>query len=96
MGMCLIVWDKLFGTFQQELTAEEYEPIKYGLTKPLEKNDPFTIIFHEWRGIRKDLSKKNISWKERIGYLFRPPGWSHDKSKLTSKEMRLLETQDKR
>ena len=34
MGMCLIIWDKLFGTFQNEL---EEEPVKYGLTKPLDK-----------------------------------------------------------
>jgi sterol desaturase/sphingolipid hydroxylase (fatty acid hydroxylase superfamily) len=94
MGMCLIIWDKLFGTFQAELSAQEYEPIRYGLTKPLEKIDPFSIIFHEWRSIRKDLGKKGINWKERMNYLFRPPGWSHDKSKLTSDEMRALEMED--
>jgi len=93
MGMCLIIWDKLFGTFQKELPAQEYEPIRYGLTKPLEKTDPLTIIFHEWKGIRIDVGKKNISWKQRLGYLFRPPGWSHDKSKLTSDEMRKRENQ---
>jgi len=91
MGMVFILWDKLFGTFQEELSAEEYEPIRYGLTKPLEKYDPFTIIFHEWKSISQDLGKKDINWKQRFGYLFRPPGWSHDKSKLTSDEMRELE-----
>jgi len=91
MGMCFIVWDKLFGTFQKELSPEEYDPIKYGLTRPLEKKDPFTIIFHEWKGINKDVGKEGISWKERLGYLFRPPGWSHDKSRLTSDEMRAKE-----
>jgi len=94
MGMCLIIWDKLFGTFQKELTAGEYEPIRYGLTKPLEKNDPINLIFHEWKGIRADLAgSKGISWKQRLGYLFKPPGWSHDKTKLTSKEMRANEQQ---
>src|SRR4030095_16816024 len=88
MGMCLIIWDKLFGTFQKELSPDEYEPIRYGLTKPLDKKDPFNIIFHEWKGLRRDLVKKEINWKQRLGYLFRPPGWSHDKSKLTSDEMR--------
>jgi sterol desaturase/sphingolipid hydroxylase (fatty acid hydroxylase superfamily) len=91
MGMCFIFWDKLFGTFQRELSTEEYEPIKYGLTRNLEKKDPFTIIFHEWKGINMDVGKEGISWKERLGYLFRPPGWSHDKSKLTSDEMRAKE-----
>ncbi|HRO45524.1 MAG TPA: hypothetical protein PL085_12810 [Agriterribacter sp.] len=35
MGMFLIIWDKMFGTFQPELHAEDYLPIKYGLTQPL-------------------------------------------------------------
>ena len=92
MGMVFIIWDKLFGTFQPELSTEEYEPIKYGLTKPLEKYDPFTIIFHEWKSLSQDLGKRDINWRQRLGYLFRPPGWSHDKSKLTSDEMRELES----
>jgi len=29
MGMFLIIWDKVFGTFQPELPAEEYQPLKY-------------------------------------------------------------------
>jgi len=96
MGMCLIIWDKLFGTFQEELSAEEYEPIRYGLAKPLEKKDPFTIIFHEWKSIRRDVGKNNISWKVRLSYLFKAPGWSHDKSKLTSDQMREMESQKER
>ncbi len=95
MGMCLIIWDKLFGTFQKELTADEYEPIRYGLNKPLEKYDPLTIIFHEWKSIRKDIGKNGINWRQRIGYLFKPPGWSHDKTKLTSNEMRAMEVSRK-
>jgi sterol desaturase/sphingolipid hydroxylase (fatty acid hydroxylase superfamily) len=51
MGMFLIIWDKMFGTFQPELTEKEYQPIKYGLTKPIEKETPLTIIFHEWAQI---------------------------------------------
>ncbi len=33
MGMCLIIWDKIFGTFQEELKTD---PVRYGLTKPVE------------------------------------------------------------
>ncbi len=91
MGMFLIIWDKLFGTFQEELAAPEYEPIKYGLTKPIEKETPVTIVFHEWDNIWKDISRKDIGWKEKFGYLFGPPGWSHDGSRLTSDEMRQQE-----
>jgi hypothetical protein len=92
LGMFLIVWDKLFGTFQAELPETEYQPIKYGLTKPLEKENPVSIVFHEWDAIRKDISRKDISWKEKYWYLFGPPGWSHDGSRLTSQQLRQLET----
>ncbi len=85
MGMCLIIWDKLFGTFQEELPAE---PVRYGLTKPLEQpHHPFKIIFHEWWSIGKDLSKKT-SFINKLKYLFMPPGWSHDGSSKTAKELR--------
>jgi sterol desaturase/sphingolipid hydroxylase (fatty acid hydroxylase superfamily) len=88
MGMFLIVWDKLFGTFQPELTADAYQSLKYGLTKPIEKETPVTLIFHEWGSLWKDLRRKDISWKQKCGYLFGPPGWSHDGSRLTSKQLR--------
>ncbi|HRD58189.1 MAG TPA: sterol desaturase family protein [Ferruginibacter sp.] len=84
MGMCLIIWDKLFGTFQPEL---EEEPVKFGLTKPLTNQAPFNLVLHEWRAIAKDLQKKTtISTK--LKYLLKPPGWSHDGSSQTSSELR--------
>ncbi len=85
MGMCLIIWDKLFGTFQEEL---ENEPVKYGLTKPVDNsNNLFKLIFHEWQSIGKDL-KKNTSLKTKLKYLFKPPGWSHDGSTKTADQLR--------
>lgn len=80
MGMVLIIWDKLFGTFQQELSTEEYEPIRYGLAKPMEETNLFMIIFHEWINIMKDVKRKDIGWRERLRYIFGPPGWSHEKN----------------
>ena len=91
MGMFLIIWDQLFGTFQPELPTEEYQERKYGLTKPLEDAGLFHTVFHEWDHIRKDLSRKDIGWKEKWQYLFGPPGWSHDGSRLTSEQMRQAE-----
>jgi len=85
MGMCLIIWDKLFGSFQEEV---ETEPVKYGLTKPVtNQNDPLKIIFHEWQNISKDVTKK-LPLSTRFKYLFMPPGWSHDGSTKTAREMR--------
>jgi sterol desaturase/sphingolipid hydroxylase (fatty acid hydroxylase superfamily) len=92
MGMFLIVWDKLFGTFQEELPAESYQPIQYGLTKNIEKANALTIIFHEWIQIFKDVSQPNISPIQRLKYLFGKPGYSHDSSRMTSEEMRKIES----
>ena len=91
LGMFLIIWDKMFGTFQPELEEKEYQPVKYGLTKPLEKETPVSIIFHEWSSIGKDISRKDIGWKEKWWYVFGPPGWSHDGSRMTSDELRQQE-----
>ena len=91
MGMFLIIWDKLFDTFQPEMAADQYQPIKYGLTKPLEKESPQNILFHEWQAIIKDCLRKDLRWKERWQYIFGPPGWSHDGSRKTSMEMKAEE-----
>jgi len=91
MGMFLIIWDKLFGTFQEELPAEKYQPIQYGLTKPMGKKDPVNLVLYEWKNIYKDVTQKNLTFKQRLGYIFGPPGWSHDGSRQTSEELRLQE-----
>lgn len=81
MGLVLIIWDRLFGTFQRELSEKEYEPIKYGLTRPIKDYSPFNVLFHEWIDILKDTTRKDISWKHRIHYLFGRPGWNHHQGK---------------
>ena len=93
MGMCLIIWDKMLGTFQKEIKEE---PVKYGLTKPVTNNNKLLkIIFHEWQNIGNDVKKK-LPLNTRLKYLFMPPGWSHDGSSKTAKEMRrgLINTND--
>jgi sterol desaturase/sphingolipid hydroxylase (fatty acid hydroxylase superfamily) len=85
MGMVLIIWDRLFGTFQPEV---EKDPVKYGLTKQLENPHHLTkIIFHEWQNISTDLRKK-LPLSVKFKYLVKPPGWSHDGSTKTAKELR--------
>ena len=86
MGMVLIIWDKLFGTFEEE---DPNEPIIYGLTKPIEKpNHPVKSITHEWENILLDL-KKPIPFSTKMKYIFMPPGWSHDGSTFTAEELRM-------
>jgi sterol desaturase/sphingolipid hydroxylase (fatty acid hydroxylase superfamily) len=87
MGMVLIIWDRLFGTFVEEMPEEK--PI-YGITTPPSNpHHPVKIIFHEWENIAQDLKQKNLTWKDRLGYLFCVPGWSHDGSRKTTKSMQL-------
>jgi sterol desaturase/sphingolipid hydroxylase (fatty acid hydroxylase superfamily) len=85
MGMVLIIWDRLFGTFAEEIPEEKP---RYGLTKPLsDPHHPVKIVFHEWSAIRRDL-KRRIPFRQKLGYLFNPPGWSHDGSTMTSDQLR--------
>ena len=71
----LIIWDKLFGTFQPELKSEK---VQYGLVVNIKTYNPIFIAFNEWGALFKDLNTKNISVKDRIKYLYKPPGWKHD------------------
>jgi sterol desaturase/sphingolipid hydroxylase (fatty acid hydroxylase superfamily) len=72
MGMCLIFWDKLFGTFEPE-AAED--PPRYGLTRPIPDRGPVNIVFHEWKDIIRDIRSSPLPWRQKLGYLFRGPGW---------------------
>ena len=84
MGMVFIIWDRLFGTFAKE---EKNEPVVYGLTTNIDSYNPITMVFHEWKEIGIDLKKKTTI-KEKLAYVFGPPGWSHDGSKQTARQMR--------
>jgi hypothetical protein len=84
MGMVFIIWDKLFGTFVAE---DEKENVVFGLTENIKTYHPLKMVFHEWINIAKDL-KKPSSLKAKFMYIFGPPGWSHDGSKKTSRQLR--------
>lgn len=70
-GGTLIVWDRLFGSFEPE---DVQDPPVYGLTKNIHTYNPFRIAFHEWTDIARDLMRAN-SWLERWNYVFGRPGW---------------------
>ncbi len=63
-GGILILWDKLFGTFQRE-----EEKVVYGLTKNINSNNPITINFIEYKNIWKDV-KRCRSWRDRFKIIF--------------------------
>ncbi|MCK8494364.1 sterol desaturase family protein [Spirosoma sp. RP8] len=78
----LIIWDRLFGTFEPEKDRPTY-----GLTKNVGSHNPVRIAFHEWVEIGQDLRRAG-SFGNALGYLFGPPGWSHDGSRKTTKQLR--------
>jgi sterol desaturase/sphingolipid hydroxylase (fatty acid hydroxylase superfamily) len=80
-GGILIIWDRIFGTFQ----LEEERP-NYGLVHNLTSYNPFVIAFHEWRDLFRDV-RKAPSLKAAFLYVFGPPGWSHDGSRKTARQM---------
>lgn len=69
-GGILIIWDRLFCTFQGET-----ERVRYGLTKNIETHLPTRVAFHEYAAIARDLRHAR-SWRERAGYVFGGPGWT--------------------
>ena len=78
----LIVWDRMFGTF-----IDETKSPTYGLISNISTYNPFRIAFSEWGNIARDIKKTPRLWN-KLNYIFGPPGWSHDRSTLTTKELR--------
>jgi sterol desaturase/sphingolipid hydroxylase (fatty acid hydroxylase superfamily) len=68
-GGVVIVWDRLFGTFADEVAEE---PVRYGLTKPVASRNPFVIALHEWGNMGRDILKAR-SWKDRARAAFGRP-----------------------
>jgi sterol desaturase/sphingolipid hydroxylase (fatty acid hydroxylase superfamily) len=71
-GGVLIIWDKMFGTFQRE-----EEKVVYGLTKNIHSNNPITINFIEYKNIWRDV-KKCRTWKDRFRIIFGNLVWRPD------------------
>jgi sterol desaturase/sphingolipid hydroxylase (fatty acid hydroxylase superfamily) len=69
-GGILIVWDKLFGTFEPEVRR-----IKYGLTKNIHTFNPLRIGYHEFVDIARDVRRAD-GWRDRLGHVFGRPGWT--------------------
>jgi hypothetical protein len=66
-----IIWDKLFGTFQEEL---ESEPPIYGITRPVRTYNPITINFEHLILLIKDAWRAE-KWMDKLTIWFRPTGW---------------------
>lgn len=70
----LIIWDKWFGTFQEE--RADIPPV-YGILKPAQTWNPLVINFmHAWQ-IAKDAWRTQ-SWKDKVRIWFMRTGWRPD------------------
>ena len=83
-GGFLNIFDKMFGTWKE---LDENIPIEYGVSTPPNSYNPLVILTHEYQNIWRD-TKKSRKWKDKFMYVFGPPGWSHDGSTKTVKQMR--------
>ena len=79
-----IVWDRLFGTFVPE---DATEPVRYGLVRNIGTFNPLRVATHEYVAIAKDATQPGLTLRQRLAYVFAPPGWSHDGSRMTSRQL---------
>ena len=66
-GNLLIIWDRIFGTFEPEK-----EPVKYGLVRNVNTFNPTKITFMGWHQIYKNI-KNASSLSQALYFLFGPP-----------------------
>jgi len=78
----LIIWDRMFGSFQ----PEEERPT-YGLTKNISSFNPIVVALKTWGDLFKAATHSG-SFKHAINYFIQPPGWSHDGSTKTVRQVR--------
>lgn len=82
-GGIFIIWDRIFGTFQ-----EEEEKPKYGLVRNIDTFNPFKVAFYEWYLMLSDFFTANTSVANKFKYFLKPPGWKHDGSGTLSSDLR--------
>jgi alkylglycerol monooxygenase len=70
-GGVFILWDRLFGTFQEE---REEEPCIYGILGPLHTFSPLWANLHIYVGMIQDALWTG-SWKNRLQILSSRTGW---------------------
>ncbi|WP_409492466.1 sterol desaturase family protein [Amycolatopsis sp. cmx-11-12] len=82
-GGILIIWDRMFGSF-----VPEGKRPTYGLTKNVESYNLLKVGFHEYGSILRDVRAAG-SWRDKLGYVFGPPGWQPSAADRTSPVRRL-------
>lgn len=68
-GSTLVIFDKLFGTYQ-----EETEPVVYGIKGNYTDNNPVNAVFHHYKYLFRSIKHTN-GIKNKLKVLFMPPEW---------------------
>jgi sterol desaturase/sphingolipid hydroxylase (fatty acid hydroxylase superfamily) len=76
----LIIWDRMFGTYE----PEGDQPV-YGLTKNINTYNPFRIAFQEWADIWHDV-RTAPTWRLKLKYVLGKPGWKPEQESVTNAE----------
>lgn len=71
LGQIFIFWDKLFGTFQEELPDK---PCVYGITRPVRTWNPIKINFQHLWLMMKDAWRTN-NWADKFTLWIKPTGY---------------------
>lgn len=80
-GQTFIIWDLIFGTYKRE----EEEPT-YGLTTNINSYNPVEIQTSGVKWLWHQM-KSSAMLSDKLKYLYMPPGWKHDGTGLTSKDL---------
>jgi sterol desaturase/sphingolipid hydroxylase (fatty acid hydroxylase superfamily) len=80
----LNVWDRVFGTHEPERNDI---PVEYGITRPINRGSFWDMYFGEIMALAKDVYHAP-GLKNKILYVFMPPGWSHTGDHKTARVAR--------
>ncbi len=80
----LNIWDKAFGTLQHETNEVA---IEYGITRPIKNGNFLDAYFGEIALLAKDVYNAP-TLKDKVLYIFMPPGWHHEGNHKTAKIVR--------
>lgn len=78
----LIVWDRIFGTFEPERA-----PVVYGTTTGFDRQQPLIVAFHQ-TGVMLGAFVGARTMRARLMAFLGPPGWSEDGLGTTATEQR--------
>lgn len=80
----LNIWDKVFGTYQLE---KDEVKVEYGITRLMDSGSLLDVYFGEFIALFKDI-RAAPTLKDKILYIFMPPGWHHSGEHKTASVVR--------